>query len=64
MEAYQSRVIDEKQELDSKLEKLDQFATSEQFATVAPAEQERLQRQLQIMKNYSQVLSERIEAFS
>jgi hypothetical protein len=63
MQAYQQRVIEEKQELDAKLEKLNQFIASPQFLVVEVDEQKRLQRQQTFMKAYSNVLSERIEAF-
>lgn len=64
MEAYQTRVVEEKQELDSRLEKLQLFVASTRFDGVPNSEQERMKRQLRIMKDYSQVLSERIDAFS
>lgn len=63
MEAYQSRVIEEKQELDFKLTKIHAFISSQQFQAVNQAEQERLKRQFQAMSTYSQVLGERIAAF-
>jgi len=61
--AYQARVVQEKQELDDKIEKLDNFLLSELFQKLPDAEQERLDRQLSIMKDYSAVLGERIAAF-
>ena len=63
MEAYQVRVVEEKQDLDSKLEKLNLFVTSTKFDDVPLPEQERLKKQLLIMKEYSQVLSDRIAVF-
>jgi len=63
MEAYQQRVVDEKAELSDKLDKLESFHDGATFATLPPAEQSRLTRQLLIMKLYEQVLAERISAF-
>jgi hypothetical protein len=61
---HQERVIAEKAELDVRGNKLDQFILSETFRTLPPDEQERLKRQLEIMGKYSEVLGERIAAFS
>ena len=61
MQSYQLRVIDEKKELDSKLQKLHTF-----LGSPLPIEKEefvRLCRQANIMFQYSQILEERIEAF-
>lgn len=55
--------MQEKAELDEKLEKLNAFGKGEMFATLDPAEQERLIRQSKIMDQYSVVLGERIAAF-
>lgn len=63
MQAHQIRVVEEKQELDSRLERLQLFVASTKFDNVPLSEQARLKRQLSVMKEYSQVLGERIEAF-
>jgi hypothetical protein len=63
LKPHQERVVAEKAELDEKHAKLIAFGQSEQFASVDPAEQERLKRQSKIMDEYSQVLGERIAAF-
>lgn len=64
MKTYQERVVAEKRELDERGDKLDQFILSEEFGTLPAEEQERLRWQLQIMGEYSEVLGERIAAFS
>lgn len=62
MEAYQKRVIEEKQELDKRLKKLTKFLENPRFV-VTSEEINRLERQRQIMLSYSQILGERILAF-
>jgi CHASE3 domain sensor protein len=62
MKPYQQRVVDEKKELDQKIEKLTSFLKEPQ--TKCLIELERLQRQLVIMHQYSEVLGERIEHFN
>ena len=64
MEAFQQRVIDEKTELDEKREKLGQFIGGDIFNGLPQEEQERLDRQAALMRDYSAVLGERIAAFA
>jgi len=62
---HQQRVVDEKTELDEKLQKLNVFIlTSPLFAQLQDEEKERLQRQFSIMRDYTSVLGERIAAFA
>lgn len=63
MQPYQQRVVEEKADLDEKLEKLGDFCNTPVFASLDPAEQNRLDRQFLIMNLYAQVLGERIAAF-
>lgn len=64
MAPHQQRVVDEKKELDDKLQKLNTFITSEKFTDlVGGSERYRLIRQADLMKRYSEVLGERIAAF-
>ena len=64
MEAHQQRVVDEKTELDEKLDKLNSFIESNPiFGELPNAEKDRLNRQEVYMSLYSKVLGERIEAF-
>jgi hypothetical protein len=60
---YQQRVIDEKKELDERGDKLEQFILSDLFKSLPGAERVRLEKQLGIMGEYSEVLGERIAAF-
>lgn len=60
---HQQRVVDEKSELDGKLEKLQLFFSSVTFIGLSGAEQSRLQAQAGVMRAYSFILGERIAAF-
>ena len=61
---HQQRVVDEKRDLDDKREKLGNFKNTDLFASLPWQEQERLNTQAHIMTMYSEVLGERIAAFS
>lgn len=63
LQPFQFRVVDEKRELDAKLQDLWTFLGSETFRRLPVAERRRLTRQSQHMQDYSMVLGERIEAF-
>lgn len=63
MQAYQERVIAEKNELKERGDKLEQFILTDTFSRLPVAEQERMKRQLEIMAEYHEVLVERIAAF-
>jgi len=63
MAPHQQRVVDEKTELDAKLEKLDTFGRTELYQTLPADEQGRLNRQHSVMEEYSRILGERIAAF-
>lgn len=63
MEEYQQRVVNEKAELDRKLYLLIMFLDGETFKTLPSEEQERMQQQLGVMKEYSKILGERVAAF-
>jgi hypothetical protein len=60
---FQERVIEEKSELDTKLEKLNTFIGSDIYYSLAHAERVRLSKQVEVMKGYSNILAERIAAF-
>ena len=62
---HQQRVVDEKRDLDEKLQKLTAFIGSETFASIVQdeAERGRLARQEETMTNYSAILTERISSF-
>ena len=63
MQPHQQRVVDEKQELDTKLEKLQSFFTNPIFDGLLDDEKARLKEQAHHMSEYSHVLGERIAAF-
>jgi hypothetical protein len=62
---HQQRVVQEKEELDEKLSKLSAFIDSPNFTITVKDENEiaRLVCQEEIMKDYSEILAERIAAF-
>lgn len=61
---WQQRVIDEKKELDGKIERLEAFMRTEAFYDLVHSEIQRMCRQLFAMQAYSSVLGERIENFN
>jgi hypothetical protein len=63
MKPHQERVVTEKSELDEKRQKLTAFIGGEIYRGLDPVEQSRLNRQLEAMTLYSNVLGERIAAF-
>lgn len=64
MEDYQQRVVNEKNELDFKIEALTDFiGTSTVFASQDSEEQKRMERQREVMMEYSEILEARISAF-
>ena len=63
MQPYQERVIQEKQELDEKLSRLKLFLMGSMFQSLPGDEQGRLERQAELMSQYSAVLGERIANF-
>jgi hypothetical protein len=63
MSPFQERVVAEKKELDEKHAKLVAFFSTEVFAELPDAEIDRLQRQSDVMAEYSAILGERIAAF-
>ena len=64
MKPHQDRVVSEKAELDERIRKLEAFmGDRDLFRPISEAEQKRMSRQLAHMKDYSNVLTERIAAF-
>lgn len=63
MEESQERVVTERENLDENITRLDSFVSSNAFPMLNQAAQERLTRQLRLMREYSAVLAERIAAF-
>jgi hypothetical protein len=64
MQPHQQRVVDEKKELDEKLDKLKAFIeVNPIFKKLPEDERRRLNRQFDVMAEYSGILSQRIAAF-
>ena len=64
MKPHQQRVVEEKEELDEKRQRLGEFKNTDLFASLPWQEQERLNTQAHIMTMYSAVLGARIAALS
>ena len=64
IQEYQLRVIDERESLIEKIDKLGPFIGSPTWEKLPSDEQGRLQRQLDIMHSYVEVLDERIQNFT
>jgi hypothetical protein len=62
MKPYQERVVQEKKELDERMERLRQFIGTDAFDALDHDEQVRLEKQLDVMHDYSGILAERIAA--
>ena len=63
LQPHQQRVLEEKQQLDERRQKLGEFKNTNGFANLSWQEQERLNTQAHIMTMYSAVLGERIAHF-
>lgn len=61
IQPHQQRVLDEKQELDTRIEKLSSFLHSENIHKASGEEQELLHKQLDVMIDLQQVLQQRID---
>jgi hypothetical protein len=64
MQPHQQRVVDEKAELDEKRSKLSAFFNTDLFRRLDQAEKDRLRTQHSVMGVYSEVLHQRVSAFS
>ena len=64
MKPHQERVVTEKNELDGRRQKLTAFIDGELYRTLDAVEQSRLNRQLEAMTLYANILGERIAAFA
>lgn len=62
--AAEERVVKEKKDLDEKISNLGLFVAIDLFARLKNEEQSRLRRQLIVMREYSEILGERIANFS
>jgi hypothetical protein len=61
---HQQRVVDEKQSLDEKLSKLSEFLMTPMFSSLDKDEQHRMIDQHSVMGEYSEILRQRITAFT
>ena len=65
MQDFQKKVMEEKKELDIKIEKLDGFIRcNATYKILSKVERMRLLEQLEAMRWYTRILSERIVAFN
>lgn len=64
LKPFQQRVVDEKRELDDKIQKLDVFVRNDtMFRSLSTLDQRLLREQLVVMHDYHRILGERIELF-
>ena len=63
MSPYKQRVVDEKKDLDRKIESLDTFISKGFVESTDNGEKSRLRIQLEVMRTYSCILGERIAHF-
>lgn len=63
LKPHQERVVEEKKDLDTKIDKLKDFVEGPVHGTLVEEEQKRLATQLHHMKEYATVLGQRIAAF-
>lgn len=63
MQPHEQRVVDEKAELDEKISKLETFLSSDFYETLKRTSKELLVLQYAYMKNYSDILEQRIKLF-
>jgi len=65
LQPHQKRVVDEKQDLDNRIQGLSTFIdTNPTYKTLPPTERDRMQRQLRAMITLSWILGERIDYFN
>lgn len=64
MEEYQLRVVEEKSELDARIEKLHRFMMGSQYDKLSELKRDQLVRQHIAMSQYSGILGERINGFT
>ena len=60
MTTFKDRLIDEKNQLDEKISKLEAFFMNPAFKEIEPIQMSLLNTQVQIMHAYSQILTERL----
>ena len=60
MDTFKERLIDEQNQLEDKIQKLDSFISSPKFKEIEPIQKSLLDVQFFAMQTYSSILSERI----
>lgn len=60
MSTFKDRLVDEKQQLDTKIVGLESFIASDNFQQIEAVQMSLLNTQLFAMKTYSQILTERL----
>lgn len=64
MQPHQQRVLEERAELQGRIEKLDRFITTDPtFPTLPQRERDLLANQLVVMRQYFDILTERMKGF-
>lgn len=63
MQPYQQRVVDEKAELDTKITALNNFIPTQNFTSLDSDNKTLLVTQLNTMREYSNILADRISLF-
>ena len=63
MQPHQQRVVEERVELDNKMDKLSKFLDTNTYYNLSEGEKGRLVEQLGVMNQYRDVLDRRIAAF-
>lgn len=64
MEAWQERVLQEHEELNTRIDRLITFISREHFIELAYPQRELLVKQLRAMLEYKFILKERVRSFS
>ena len=63
MQAYQQRVLEEKDQLDARIRALADWLLQDQFKSLPKLSQDQLHLQFLAMKQYQLILAQRIENF-
>ncbi len=63
MQEWQKRVVEEKAELDERIEKLEAFIASPKFEVISTYHAVALKDQAAVMRRYSEILGRRIAMF-
>lgn len=64
MQTWQTRLVEEKRQLDERIQKLDAFLQGPYFKSVSEIDRYLLAGQFDAMQSYSRILGQRIDRFS